>query len=213
MTHSEALRDATSTVPNPTPLRGRNWTYDRRMPPDITPEMRASAKSNPNTWLYVIDPLFESEADVPPWGVVGAYPVDASGEIEDNFHPNDRYRPSPQALRMPTPPSTVDEVLQLINTGHQEAATLPALLLDASLLLYAASSEDRDVIGFPDSDGRVFVPVCTASEHVPAAWPGWRVITGRDLAPLLNGFPLLVNPVGPLSAIVPAELLAARVPA
>ncbi|ALG14213.1 type VII secretion system-associated protein [Kibdelosporangium phytohabitans] len=179
------------------------------MPPDITPEMRASAKSNPNTWLYVIDPLFESEADVPPWGVVGAYPVDASGEIEDSFQPNDRYRPSPQALRMPAPPSAVDEMLQLIRTGHREATSLPPLLLDAALLLYAGSPRERDVIGFPDPAGRVFVPVCTVAEHVPAAWPGWRVVSGRDLVPLLSGFPLLINPVGPLSAIVPAAHLAA----
>ncbi|CAM3438256.1 type VII secretion system-associated protein [Kibdelosporangium persicum] len=179
------------------------------MAPDITPEMRASAKSNPNTWLYVIDPLFESQADVPPWGVVGAYPVDAHGEIEDDFQPNDRYRPSPQALRMPRPENPVDELLQLIRTGHREASALPPLLRDATLLLYARSAEEYDVIGFPDGEGRVFVPVCTAAAHVPAAWPGWRVTTGKDIAPLLNGFPLLVNPTGPISAIVPAEHLTA----
>nr|WP_052478061.1 type VII secretion system-associated protein [Kibdelosporangium sp. MJ126-NF4]CEL15724.1 putative ADP-ribosylglycohydrolase [Kibdelosporangium sp. MJ126-NF4]CTQ93649.1 putative ADP-ribosylglycohydrolase [Kibdelosporangium sp. MJ126-NF4] len=178
------------------------------MSPDITPEMRASAKSNPNTWLYVIDPLFEAEADVPPWGVVGAYPVDATGEIEDNFQPNDRYRPSPQALRMPAPESAVDELLQLIRTGHRDPADLPPLLRESTLLLYARSSEDHDLFGFPDPDGRVFVPVCTVQEHVPAAWPGWREITGGEIARLLNGFPLLVNPIGPLSAIVPAQLLA-----
>lgn len=177
------------------------------MPPDITPEMRASAKSNPNTWLYVIDPLFESEADVPPWGVVGAYPVDARGEIEDAFQPNDRYRPSPQALRMPAPASPVDELLQLIRTGHRDVTKLPPLLLEATLLLYARSPQEYDVVGFPDAQGRVFVPVCTADEHVPAAWPGWRLVTGREIGPLLNGYPLLVNPIGPLSAIVPAELL------
>ncbi|MFC0115439.1 type VII secretion system-associated protein [Kibdelosporangium aridum] len=177
------------------------------MPPDITPEMRASAKSNPNTWLYVIDPLFESEADVPPWGVVGAYPVDADGEIEDDFQPNDRYRPSPQALRMPAPAGPVDELLQLIRTGHREAADLAPVLRDATLLLYARSAQEYDVLGFPDDQGRVYVPVCTSEEHVPSAWPGWRLVTGRDIAPLLDGFPLLVNPIGPISAIVPAEHL------
>lgn len=177
------------------------------MPPDITPEMRASAKTNPNTWLYVIDPLFESEADVPPWGVVGAYPVDARGEIEDDFQPNDRYRPSPQALRMPPPPTPVDELLQLIRTGHRELSELPPLLRDATLLMYAASPDDYGVTGFPAADGQVFVPVCTTEQHVPATWPGWRTVTGRALGPLLDGYPLLVNPAGPISAVVAAGQL------
>jgi hypothetical protein len=176
-------------------------------PPDITPEMRASAKTNPNTWLYVIDPLFESEADVPPWGVIGAYPVDLRGEIEDDFQPNERYRPSPQVLRMPAPASPLDELLQLIRTGHRPTEQLPPALKDATLLLYATAPRDYDVIGFPDKDGRVFVPVCTAEEHVPDSWPGWRLVTGATVAPLLDGYPLLVNPIGPISAIVPAEHL------
>jgi hypothetical protein len=175
--------------------------------PDITPEMRASAKSNPNTWLYVIDSLFESEADVPPWGVVGAYPVDAGGEIEDDFQPNEKYRPSPQALRMPAPPSPLDELLQLIRTGHRDATELPPALKDATLLLYARSAQEYDVVGFPDREGRVFVPVCTSEDYVPAAWPGWRLVTGATLGPLLDGYPLLVNPIGPISAIVPAAQL------
>ncbi len=176
--------------------------------PDITAEMRASAKSNPNTWLYVIDPLFESEVDVPPWGVVGAYPVDAGGEIEDDFQPNERYRPSPQALRMPPPPSPLDELLQLIRTGHRRPEELPPALKNAKLLLYARAAHEYDVIGFPDPQGRVFVPVCTAEEYVPDSWPGWRQVTGAVLAPLLSGHPVLVNPIGPISAIVPAEHLA-----
>ncbi|MET0135784.1 MAG: type VII secretion system-associated protein [Kibdelosporangium sp.] len=173
-------------------------------PPDITPEMRASAKTNPNTWLYVIDPMFESQVDVPPWGVVGAYPVDATGEIEDAFQPNDRYRPSPQALKMPTPATTLDELLQLIRTGHRPPDELPPALRTSTLLLYAAAPDQYDVMGFPDPQGHVYVPVCTAEEHVPAEWPGWRQVHGADLGPLLEGYPLLVNPVGPISAIVPA---------
>ncbi|WP_243726612.1 type VII secretion system-associated protein [Actinocrispum wychmicini] len=175
--------------------------------PDITPQMRASAKSNPNTWLYVIDPLFESEVDVPPWGVVGAFPVDAGGEIEDDFQANDRYRPSPQALRMPPPPSPLDELLQLIRTGHREVEELAPAVRAATLLIYARSAAEYDVLGFPDADGNVYVPVCTAAEHVPATWPGWREVPGSKLGPLLDGYPLLVNPVGPISAVLPAHLV------
>jgi hypothetical protein len=175
--------------------------------PDITPEMRVSARTNPNSWLYVIDPLFDSEIDVPPWGVVGAYPVDAHGEIEDDFQPNERYRPSPRALSMPAPASALEELLQLIRTGHRAIDDLPAAVRTATLLLYAAAADEYSVIGFPDPTGRVLVPVCTAPQYVPSAWPGWRAVTGADLGPLLRGYPLVVNPIGPISAVLPAELL------
>ena len=34
-----------------------------RSPPEITAEMRANARANPNTWLYVIDPALDAELD------------------------------------------------------------------------------------------------------------------------------------------------------
>lgn len=177
-------------------------------PPEITPEMRASAMANPNTWLYVIDPAFDANADIPPWGVVGAYRVDGDGEIDTNFRRNTEYRPSPAALRMPEPASDLERLLQLVRTGHRDEAELPAAVRDATLLLYASSPEDRSVTAFPDRDGRVLVPACTSVAHVPKAWPGWRRITGRDLAPLLGGHPLVVNPLGPITAVLPAADLA-----
>lgn len=174
-------------------------------PPRITPAMRASARANPNTWLYVIDPALDADADVPPWGVVGAYPVDPRGEITGVFRRNTAYRPSPTALRMPEPASDLERMLQLISSGHADRAGLPVAVLRAPLLLYATSPQDRSVTGFPGRDGSVVVPACTSVACVPAAWPGWRQITGRDLAPLLNGYALVINPAGPIAATVPAE--------
>lgn len=176
-------------------------------PPEITPEMRASAMANPNTWLYVIDPAFDADADIPPWGVVGAYPVNDQGEIDTMFRRNTEYRPSPTALRMPEPASELEQLLQLVRAGHRDQAELPPAVLRAKLLLYAASPDDRSVTGFPTGQGTVMVPVCTSVAHVPHAWPGWRQILGRDLVPQLHGYPLVINPAGPITAMLPAAHL------
>jgi hypothetical protein len=177
--------------------------------PEITPEMREAARENPNTWLYVIDPALDPDAEVPPWGVVGAYPVNALGEIESNFRHNTDYRPTPAAVREPA--VALERLMQQIRDGEREQEELLPAVLAARLLLYAASALDTSVTGFPNPRGTVMVPVCTSAEHVPAAWPGWREISGRDLAPLLHGHPLVINPAGPVTALIPAEHLLIRV--
>lgn len=175
--------------------------------PEITPRMRASAMANPNTWLYVIDPAFDAEADIPPWGVVGAYRVDAVGEIDPTFRRNTEYRPSPTALRMPAASSELERLLQWITAGHREEAELPPAVLRARLLVYATGPGDRSVTAFPDRSGRIMVPACTSVALVPKAWPGWREVTGRDLAAQLGGYPLVINPIGPITALLPAAVL------
>jgi type III secretion system (T3SS) SseB-like protein len=177
--------------------------------PQITREMRASARANPNTWLYVIDPAFEADADVPPWGVVGAYPVDEHGEISGTFSRNTEYRPSPTALRMPKPASELERVLQLVKTGHREPADLLPAVLAANLLVYASGEGDRELTGFPTKDGGgVAVPACTSVARIPSAWPGWRELPGRLLATQLHDHPLVINPEGPITALIPAADLA-----
>ncbi|GLZ37676.1 type VII secretion system-associated protein [Actinokineospora sp. NBRC 105648] len=176
--------------------------------PEITLDMRASARSNPNSWLYVIDPEFGPHDELPPWAVVGAYPVDERGDIGDGFRANDDYRPSPTALRMPVATNRLEKAIQLIFTRHLEQQELLPELLAAELLIFARSSGDREVTGFRNRDGRVMVPVCTSPAHVPPAWPGWREVRGRDVARMLHGHPLVVNPSGPITAVVPAADLA-----
>lgn len=172
--------------------------------PEITPDMRIGALANPNTWLYVIDPAFDPDDDVPPWGVVGAYAVDERGEINEDFHRNTRYQPSPTAR-----PNQLEDLLWQVKAGHRDQEELLPAVLDARLLLYAASALDTSVTGFPDRHGTVMVPACTSPAHVPAGWPGWRETTGRELIPLLHGHPLVVNPIGPVTALIPATDLGA----
>jgi hypothetical protein len=164
--------------------------------------MRAAALENPNSWLYVIDPALDPDEEVPPWGVVGAYPVNASGRIEETFHRNADYRPLP----VPARPPGLERLLELVRDGARDQSELLSAVLAARVLVYSAGPDDGSVTGFPSrAHGTVQVPACTSPAHVPAAWPGWREITGRDLVPLLHGHPLVLNPNGPVTALIPAE--------
>jgi hypothetical protein len=179
--------------------------------PQVTDDMRASARTNPNSWLYVLDPAFVGAQDVPQWAIVGAYPVNAFGEIEDRFSPNDTYRPSPTALGWPAPLTPLERLIQLAKAAHLPVSDLPVSVLDATLLVYDPGDGTWDgtqLIVLPDGpSGRLVVPACTSVEHVPDDWPAWRSIRGNDAVPLLRGYPLAINPDGPVSAILPAELL------
>jgi hypothetical protein len=177
--------------------------------PEITPEMRAAALSNPNSWLYVIDPALDPDDDVPPWGVVGAYPVNEFGQIDEAFEPNAEYRPTPVAIKEPDSAAVLEALLERVRAGERPERDLLPAVLAARLLLYAGSAEDGSVTGFPNRDGSVMVPACTSPERVPAAWPGWREVSGRDLLPLLYGHPLVINPSGPVTALIPADHLLA----
>lgn len=174
--------------------------------PEITAEMREAARENPNSWLYVIDPALDPDDEVPPWGVVGAFAVNERGEIEEPFHPNAEYRPSPEVVTVP-----LERLLEQVKAGELDQEVLLPAVLGARLLAYAAGPEDTSVTGFPNRrrPGTVLVPVCTSPAHVPPVWPGWREITGRDLVPLLHDHPLVINPNGPVTALIPAADLVA----
>jgi hypothetical protein len=175
--------------------------------PKITREMRANARANPNSWLYVIDEAFDPSGRVPSWAVVGAFPVNAAGDIVEDFHPNDRYRPSPKALGFPEPNNDLERLLQLVRTRHRPPEDLPPVILDATLFVYAMSPVQRTVIGFHDTDGRVLVPAYTVKSLVPKEWPHARAVIGRDMVELLAGHPVAINPHDLVTAVVPAEHL------
>jgi len=198
-----AQRDeADRLVPNPQP------EY-KPGKPKITEEMRANARANPNSWLYVIDEAFDPNGPVPSWAVVGAYPVNSAGDIVEDFHPNDRYRPSPKALGFPEPRNDLERLLQLVRTNHRPAGDLPPVILDATLFVYALAPMQRTVIGFHNHDGRVLVPAYTSKSLVPPEWPHARAVLGRDMVPLLAGHPVAINPHDVVTAVVPAEHLVA----
>ena len=175
--------------------------------PEITAEMRHNARANPNSWLYVIDEAFDPNGPVPSWAVVGAYPVNDAGDVVADFHPNDRYRPSPKALGFPEPANDLEHLLQLVRTEHRPPSDLPKVVLDSTLFVYAMSPVQRTVIGFHNTDGRVMVPAYTRKALVPREWPHSRAVLGRDVVDLLGGHPVAINPHDLITAVVPAEHL------
>ncbi|EHK89089.1 type VII secretion system-associated protein [Saccharomonospora azurea] len=179
--------------------------------PEITAEMRTNARANPGSWLYVIDEAFDPKGNVPTWAVVGAYPVDGRGEIVDDFHFNDQYRPSPQALGFPDPSSELEYLLQLIYTRHRPEEDLAPAVLGADLYVYAYTPAQRTLVGFHDLDGDVVVSAYTAKALAPRDWPHARKVKGRDIIDLLGGCPLALNPDDAITAVVtPDELEYAR---
>ena len=60
---------------------------------EITDEVTQAATSNPNGWVYKIDGIFSPDEDVPPEAVVGAWKVDASGNLTCEFIVNPKYKP------------------------------------------------------------------------------------------------------------------------
>lgn len=181
----------------------------RRTPtqPPITEAMRAHARENPNSWLYVIDEAFDPAGAVPPWAIVGAYPVNGAGEIVTDFHPNDQYRPSPRALGFPEPEGELEELLQLVRARHRPADELPPVVLRSPLFVYAVAPEQQNLTGFYDKRGRIVVPAYTRRSLVPVDWPGTRTLSGLELLPDLAGHPLAINPGGVVTAVIPVEHL------
>lgn len=195
--------EADRLVPNSNP---ENRPTPPSKPP-ITEEMRANARANPNTWLYVFDEAFDPRGTVPTWGIVGAYPVNAAGEVVEDFHPNNQYKPSPRALGYPEPTSELERLLQYVRARHRPSSDLPRAIVKATLWVYAVAPSQRTLTGFHDRTGRVVVPAYTAKRLAPREWPHSRPVLGRDLVPLLAGHPLAINPDGAVTAVVPAERL------
>ncbi|MFR9729387.1 type VII secretion system-associated protein [Saccharopolyspora sp. MS10] len=176
--------------------------------PVITPAMREQAAKQPNTWLYVVDPIFsDPNAEVPPWGFIGGYRVDERGELTDDFSPNPNYRPSPVALRLPAPTNDVERALQLTTTGYAQAPTLLAALLDAELILFA-QPQGSGLFTMDHESGRRQLQLFTSDAYLPAQWTTWQRMTGSQLVERNpTGMDLQINPTSQVKARIPGEEL------
>ncbi|WP_258174958.1 type VII secretion system-associated protein [Actinopolyspora mortivallis] len=174
--------------------------------PAITPAMREQAAQQPNSWLYVVDPIFtDPNAEVPPWGFIGGFRVDEHGRITEDFSPNPNYRPSPVALRLPAPTNDVERALQLTTTGYAPAQTLLAALLETELILFAQPQGDG-LFTLNHHSGRKQLQVFTSEAQLPGNWTSWQRMTGRSLAGMRPlGTDLQVNPNSVVKVRVPAE--------
>lgn len=158
---------------------------DRPQPPQLTESMRAAARSMPGQWVYAIDPFFDPDGEVPPYGVIGAWPVDQRGEISDEFTPNPNYRPSPITLGFGEPSDPLDAAIQLASTGYSDGKDVVPLFLEAEIL--TGAGEGGAIPVFYDDAGKV-VMAYSARSHLPDDLPdqidGWQALSGRTLITL-----------------------------
>ena len=179
--------------------------------PEITDEMRAHARVQPDSWLYVLDPAADPERAVPPELVVGAFPVDALGVLGEPFEHNPRYvpgspDPGPTAQTDPTDPTDpLDVALRQLAAGSGSREAVLALLRTTELLLHAAPEDGFVVVATPV--GRDVVQAWSSSSQ-PGAPAGPQRRRGRELARSLPpGVDVQLNPGAAVPITVPRESL------
>ena len=67
-------------------------TESSRPPARPTAEMREEAKRNPNGWVYVIDGDYSPDEAVPSERIIGAWKVDAEGNLTSEYIANPNYK-------------------------------------------------------------------------------------------------------------------------
>ena len=172
--------------------------------PPITEEMRRAARSQPGTWLYVVDPSFDPDGAVPPEGIVGAYPVDEAGRLGEEFAKNPRYRPTPQALRLPQPTDELDALAQRVATGWAPQSDFVGELARSTLWLMAGPALAVFVVD--EGGGRRSVWVFTHRSHAERRVPGQELLqlSPAEIAEAIpRGVDLVVNPGAPASVRIP----------
>ena len=65
--------------------------YERRSPPS-DPALVASARQQPNGWVYEIDWPYPDDQRTPPEAIRGGWQVAPDGQLTDIYSPNPRYR-------------------------------------------------------------------------------------------------------------------------
>jgi hypothetical protein len=181
-----------------TPVTEQN---SNRPEPELTQELRDQALRAPGSWLYSIDPAYDPAGAVPPFAIIGAWPVDDKGEPGPFTH-NPDYRPSPVTLGLPEPTDPVDAALQLAATGHGPDQAVVDALAVATVCLPA--DEGDDIAVYTDAEGR-FVPVLTDPRHAPPTVERLRSVPCAELLRLLPAdMTLKLNPGSRVSVRIPA---------
>ena len=66
---------------------------------EVTPEIAREARANPNGWVYKIEGQYALTEYVPSEAVMGAWKVDADGNVVGDFIPNPKYREAVSRLK------------------------------------------------------------------------------------------------------------------
>jgi hypothetical protein len=164
--------------------------------------MRAEARSMPGQWLYAIDPFFDPDGAVPPYGVIGAWRVDERGEASEEFTPNPNYRPSPVSLGFGEPADPLDAAIQLAVTGYSDGGDLIPLLLESEVFVGAGVKGKIPV--YDTGVVMAYTSQAHLPKNLPAEMSGWQVLRGSDLVGLMpEGVDLVLNAEGPAGIRIP----------
>ncbi|MFB7899638.1 type VII secretion system-associated protein [Streptomyces xiamenensis] len=147
--------------------------------PPISDAMRAQAAKAPGSWVYAVDPYFNPNGRVPPYGIIGAWEVDDHGNITDNFRLNPKYRPSPRARGMEEPTDHLDSMIQLASTGYASDLELQNALTN-SIVYVIPERFALNSPGVQDED-RPFVGIYTSPRHAPNTVPEVQRILLQDV--------------------------------
>ena len=170
--------------------------------PPVTAALRAEARANPGAWIYSVDPGFTGQADVPPQGIQGAWQSNKNGELEENFTPNPRYLPTPQARGWDEPVTALERILQLVLSGYQPETQLIRAFESANVFIF--SNPEAGLFLAPAQDGGQLVYAYTDAVKISATGSAeHREISGSELAALLPGeVRIVLNPGSVVSAII-----------
>ena len=178
--------------------------------PPITDALRAEARANPGAWVYAIDRGFEGSAEVPPQGIVGAWQSDENGELNDEFMPNPRYIPTPQARGWAQPTTVLERVLQLRLSGYAPQEMLAREFAASEVVIY--SRPEGGIFLAPAQDGGQVVYAFTDADKASSSgYAEHDSIRGDQLAQAIPGdVRIALNPGLEVSAIIdPAEVASA----
>lgn len=168
---------------------------------DVPRHVREAARSRPDHWFSLTDPVWAGPGEPPDWAVIGEWHSGPTGEIEE-WSENPAYRPSPRALGWPEPTDEVDEAVQLASTGYgrDEEVARRLAVADVAVLV---GPDSRPVMACTP-EGLPVVPVFTSTTHLRVAGPlASETVAIIDLvADLPVNSRLCVNPTAAVSMVI-----------
>jgi hypothetical protein len=180
--------------------------------PPVTEAARREASQKPGGWVYAIDPAFDPAGKVPPYAIIGAWPVTDEGALAEPFRHNEKYRPSAKALGWPTPSNGLEAALQDLATGRLDDETFLRVFADATVHVFGSADQRGE---------ELFVGRPEGAEAAVSAFTdlGLLTATGHPYSAALHGLELaaavpddaviLLNPGSiPVGRVDPRRLLA-----
>jgi len=191
-------------------MEGKEPHMTTPTPPPITDALRAEGRANPGAWVYAIDPEFAGLDRVPPEGIVGAWQTDEAGALSEEFTPNPRYVPSPDARGWPAPTTKLERVLQLARAGHVASEQLDREFADADVVIFSRP-EGGIFLASAKDGGRLAYAFTDKEKAAISGYSDLTTIRGREYAESLpEGVRIAINPGTEVALVIdPADILKA----